>query len=560
MDQTFEKRKKVIYDFMRDDLYVPMKIKEIAILLQIPGEQREELRQVLDALVEEGKISVSKRGKYSCGAAQRFSGSFQANARGFGFVTPSDGEEDVFISEENINGAFQGDEVEYIIIKSRGGQRKEGKIVLIISHTVTRIVGMYEKNKNFGFVRPDNQRYLKDIYIPAGKENGAMTGHKVLVELTSYGGESAKPEGRVAEIIGHINDPGTDILSIVMDFGIETEFPEKVLNQAVRVGKDVSPADCQGRMDLREWQMVTIDGEDAKDLDDAVSLTREGENYRLGVHIADVANYVQERSALDREALPTEDLESTVTDTGATVLLPGQNPMALDEDGAVSISSMGFASDGCSHVRFVQEEDIVPLMDDGHPCYVEYYLYDPEDPARWPQQGMGDVICTAVEGGWDFCLPGLTPDTLKYLDLMHLSTEYSAAGGKIEGSWEITVPVEVLDLRTATPAEPLMLPYTIGGEMPFGRTWDAQLDQITVSPLSVCTNFGTPEGQEAPCQLTGTELSLSVSLADGTTLTPAYYDEVWSQRAGWVMWEFEAPIDPDQVISVTLNGETLPID
>ena len=303
MDQTFEKRKKVIYDFMRDDLYVPMKIKEIAVLLQIPGEQREELRQVLDALVEEGKISLSKRGKYSCGAAQRFSGSFQANARGFGFVTPSDGEEDVFISEENINGAFQGDEVEYIIIKSRGGQRKEGKIVRIVSHTVTRVVGLYEKSKNFGFVRPDNQRYLKDIYIPAGKELGATDGHKVLVELTSYGGEHAKPEGKVVEIIGHVNDPGTDILSIVMDFGIETEFPEKVLNQAVRVGKEVTPADCQGRMDLRSWQMVTIDGEDAKDLDDAVSLTREGDNYSLGVHIADVANYVQERSALDREAL-----------------------------------------------------------------------------------------------------------------------------------------------------------------------------------------------------------------------------------------------------------------
>ena len=290
MDQTFEKRKKVIYDFIRDDHYVPMKIKEIAVLLQIPGEQREELRRVLDALVEEGKVSLSKRGKYSCGSAQRFTGIFQANARGFGFVTPADGGEDVFISEENINTAFQGDEVEYIIIKSRGGQRKEGKIVRIVSHTVTKIVGLYEKSKNFGFVRPDNQRYLKDIYIPSGKELGAMSGHKVVA-------------GKVIEIIGHINDPGTDILSIVMDFGIETEFSDKVLNQAVRVGKDVSPADCEGRMDLRDWQMVTIDGEDAKDLDDAVSLTREGDNYKLGVHIADVANYVQERSALDREAL-----------------------------------------------------------------------------------------------------------------------------------------------------------------------------------------------------------------------------------------------------------------
>ena len=155
-----------------------------------------------------------------------------------------------FISEENINGAFQGDEVEYIIVKSRGGQRKEGKIVRIVSHTVTRVVGLYEKSKNFGFVRPDNQRNLKDIYIPAGKEMGAMNGHKVLAELTSYGGEHAKPKGKLWRLSDIINDPGTDILSIVMDFGIETEFPEKVLNQAVRVGKDVSPADCQGRMDF----------------------------------------------------------------------------------------------------------------------------------------------------------------------------------------------------------------------------------------------------------------------------------------------------------------------
>ena len=165
------------------------------------------------------------------------------------------------------------------------------------------MVGLYEKSKSFGFVRPDNQRFLKDIYIPAGKELHAMTGHKVVVELTSYGGEHMKPEGKIIEILGHVNDPGTDILSIVKDFDIPTEFPEKVLNQAVRVGKEVSEADMAGRMDLRDWQMVTIDGEDAKDLDDAVSVVMDGENYRLGVHIADVTNYVQERSALDWEAL-----------------------------------------------------------------------------------------------------------------------------------------------------------------------------------------------------------------------------------------------------------------
>ena len=302
MDQTFEKRKKVILDFMSDDLYVPMKIKEMAVVLQIQGEQRDELRKVLDALVEEGKITLSKRGKYSRGHAARLKGAFQANARGFGFVTPEEGGDDVFIPEENLNGAFQGDEVEYIITASPSGRRREGKIVNILSHGVTRIVGLYERVKNFGFVRPDNQRYLKDIYIPEGKDGDAMSGHKVVVELTSYGGEHMKPEGKIVEIIGHVNDPGTDILSIVMDMNIRTEFPEKVLNQAVRVGKDVSEADRAGRLDIRDWQMVTIDGEDAKDLDDAVSLTKEGESYRLGVHIADVTNYVQERSALDREA------------------------------------------------------------------------------------------------------------------------------------------------------------------------------------------------------------------------------------------------------------------
>ena len=303
MDHTFEKRKKVMLDFISDDLYVPMKIKEIAAVLQIPREQREELKVVLDSLVDEGKITLSKRGKYSKGEQVRLKGIFRANVRGFGFVCPEDESEDVYISEDNLCGAFQGDEVEFIVTGSPAGRRREGRIVRILAHNVVRIVGLYEQSKGFGFVRPDDQRYINDIYIPAGKENGAMTGHKVVVELSSYGGTHMKPEGRVAEIIGHVNDPGTDILSIIMDMGIPSEFPEKVLNQAIRVGKEVSTADYAGRKDLRDWMMVTIDGEDAKDLDDAVSLTKEGENYRLGVHIADVANYVQEGSALDREAL-----------------------------------------------------------------------------------------------------------------------------------------------------------------------------------------------------------------------------------------------------------------
>ena len=193
--------------------------------------------------------------------------------------------------------------MEVVIKAAPAGKRREGKIIKVLSHGTTTLVGYFEKSKNFGFVRPDNHKFAKDVFIPLERSKGAVTGHKVVVELTKYGGDNKKPEGKVVEIIGHINDPGTDIMSIVKGYDLPIDFPEKVLNQAERVAKDVSAADMAGRMDLRDWQMVTIDGEDAKDLDDAISITREGNNYILGVHIADVTNYVQENSALDREAI-----------------------------------------------------------------------------------------------------------------------------------------------------------------------------------------------------------------------------------------------------------------
>lgn len=302
MDQIFEKRKKLIYDFICDEFYVPMKLKELAILLQVPKDQRRELKAIMDSLEAEGKVHVSKKGKYTKGEAKHIVGTYQAHARGFGFVVVEGEDEDIFISEDDTNGAFHGDQVEVTIKAAPDGKRREGKIVRILSHGTTRLVGYFQKNKNFGFVIPDNQRFIKDVFVPLERSKGAVTGHKVVVELTKYGGENKKPEGKIVEILGHINDPGTDIMSIVKGYDLPVEFPEKVLNQAERVAKDVSTADMAGRMDIRDWQMVTIDGEDAKDLDDAISLTKEGENYKLGVHIADVTNYVQEKSALDREA------------------------------------------------------------------------------------------------------------------------------------------------------------------------------------------------------------------------------------------------------------------
>jgi len=301
--QQFEKRKKTIYDLICDDLYVPMKLKEMAVLLSVSKEEREELQEVLDELVLEGKIELSKRGKYARSKKKILTGTFIAHQKGFGFVAVEGEEEDIFISPEDTGGALHQDIVQISLLPVSAGKRKEGKVEKIIERGMTKIVGTYEYSKNFGFVVPDNPKYGRDIFIPKERSMGAVSGHKVVAEITDYGKKDKNPEGKIVEIIGHINDPGTDIMSLVRAYDLPVEFPEKVLNQAVRVAKDVSSADMAGRMDVRDWQTVTIDGEDAKDLDDAITLTKEGENYKLGVHIADVTNYVQEHSALDVEAL-----------------------------------------------------------------------------------------------------------------------------------------------------------------------------------------------------------------------------------------------------------------
>ena len=233
-------------------------------------------------------------------------GTFIANARGFGFVEVEGMEEDIFIPESYVHGAFHSDTVEVELLPESTGKRQEGRIRNILVRGIEEVVGTYQGEKNFGFVIPDNNRIQNDIFIPIEHHGAAVTGDKVIVKITDYGNAALrkKPEGKVKEVIGNINDPGVDILSIVKGYDIPYEFPEKVINQANRCPDQISEADMFGREDLRDMVMVTIDGEDAKDLDDAVSLSIDEEgNYHLGVHIADVTNYVQESSALDREAL-----------------------------------------------------------------------------------------------------------------------------------------------------------------------------------------------------------------------------------------------------------------
>ena len=299
-----EKRKKVICDLVKDDFYVPMKEKELAIFLQVAKEDREEFREILRELLAEGKLTLTVKGKYMKSNGKVLTGTFISNAKGFGFVEVEGRDEDLFIPEDKQGGAFHKDTVEVALLPVKTGKRQEAQVLRIIARGMTQVVGTYEQSKsNFGFVIPDNTKIAQDIFVPKEWSKGAMTGHKVVVEITGYGTNTKSPEGKVVEILGHINDPGVDIMSIVRGFDLPVEFGEKIMNQVERVSQKVSEADCAGRRDLRDVTMVTIDGEDAKDLDDAVSVSFDGTYYHLGVHIADVTNYVQENSALDREAL-----------------------------------------------------------------------------------------------------------------------------------------------------------------------------------------------------------------------------------------------------------------
>lgn len=303
-ENSAEKRKKVICDLVNDPVYVPMKERELAMLLQVSKEDREEFRRILQELLAEGKLMLTVKGKYMKSNGKVLTGTFISNSKGFGFVEIEGREEDLFIPEDKTNGAFHKDIVEVALLPGRDGKRQEAQVLKIIARGMTTVVGTFERSReNYGFVIPDNTKLAQDVFVPKEHSMGAVSGHKVVVELTDYGTDKHSPQGKVIEILGHVNDPGVDIMSIVRGYELPAEFPEKVMNQAARTAQEVSDADRAGRRDLRDVVMVTIDGEDAKDLDDAVSVSFDGEKYHLGVHIADVTNYVQENSALDREAL-----------------------------------------------------------------------------------------------------------------------------------------------------------------------------------------------------------------------------------------------------------------
>lgn len=304
MGEKREIIKEKIYNFICDDVYKPMRLKDIRFLLQVSDSDKKKVEEALNELISEGKITLTPKGKYKKMDSDLLTGTYIGNKKGFGFVRVEGHKDDYFIPARYSLDAFHNDRVVIKPIDTGfGGRRSEAQVVQILKRGMSVVVGTYDKQDGFGFVVPDNQKVADDIFIHKKDSLGAMTGHKVVCEITSYAASGKSPEGRIVEILGHVNDPATDILSVVRAYDIPMEYPEKVMDSLSDIPDEVTADDIEGRTDFRNWHTVTIDGEDAKDLDDAISLSYKDGTYTLGVHIADVSNYVREKSPLDKEAL-----------------------------------------------------------------------------------------------------------------------------------------------------------------------------------------------------------------------------------------------------------------
>lgn len=299
--------KDTLLEFMREEAYRPMDIQELVSVFDINPDEYRAFKKTLKTMEKEGLIFRTKKDKFALPERLGLiTGKLQAHAKGFGFLIPEvEGEKDVFIPSSFINGAMNGDRILVQITREdKNGKKREGEVIQILERANTKIIGVYEDSKNFGFVIAEDTRISQDIFISKKDRNGAKDGDVVVVEVTKWPEKRRSPEGVVKEVLGQKGDKGLDILTIIKKYGLPEEFPPKVQAFASGIDEEIPLKEYKRRKDLRDVRMVTIDGEDAKDLDDAVSIERlDNGRYRLGVHIADVSHYVREKNPLDKEAL-----------------------------------------------------------------------------------------------------------------------------------------------------------------------------------------------------------------------------------------------------------------
>ena len=299
-----EKEKKIL-EFMKDEAYVPMKAKEIAMLMRVPKNEYNEFLEMMGNLELELKVQKNRKNRYRINEKTYYEGYYRKHKKGYGFVKIEGQEEEIYIAKENSLNTLNGDRVLIEITEESNKVKKaEGKVIKILKHEKDTVVGIFQNNKTFGFVIPDDKNFGTDIYIAKKNFGKARSNHKVLVQITKYPQKGKKAEGKVVEVLGNVNEAGVDMLSLIKEHKLPARFPEPVVEEAKRCGNKVDKKDIPNRVDLREKIIFTIDGEDAKDLDDAVRVEKlENGNYRLDVHIADVSYYVKEDSLLDKEAL-----------------------------------------------------------------------------------------------------------------------------------------------------------------------------------------------------------------------------------------------------------------
>ncbi|MCK8828467.1 ribonuclease R [Natroniella acetigena] len=298
--------KRTVLNFMREQAYKPLMFEELVKVFEIPNTERKMFEDVLNEMEQEGLIIKNRKDRY--GVPERMNlvvGRLQGHTKGFGFLIPDNPEQqDIYINLNDMNGAMHNDKVVVRIMGGKGTEKLSGEIVKILERKNKTVVGNYEDSKHFGFVVPDDSRIYHDVFIPRDERKGAREGYKVVAELTSWPEKGRNPEGKIIEILGHKQETGVDIEAIIRKADLPQKFPEEVRQQVEEIPEEIPAQEIEMRKDLRDLKMVTIDGEDAKDFDDAVSLDILGEQkVRLGVHIADVTYYVKQGSSLDQEAL-----------------------------------------------------------------------------------------------------------------------------------------------------------------------------------------------------------------------------------------------------------------
>ena len=297
-------KQELILNFMKDENYTPMKAKEMAMILGVPKKEYNQFLDIIRYLEENYKIVKNRKNRYRLIGENFVEGIYRKNQRGFGFVKIDDREDEIYIAKEDSLNALNGDRVLIEITEEQNKvKRAEGKIKKIIKHEKETVVGTFQESRNFGFVVPDDKAFGTDIFISKGKFLNAKNNQKVVVKITKYPQKGKNAEGEIIEVLGSIDEAGVDMLSIIKEYDLPSEFPENVIEEAKNYGNKIDEKDIQNRIDCRQDIIFTIDGEDAKDLDDAVRVIKlKNGNYRLDVHIADVSYYVREGSLLDKEA------------------------------------------------------------------------------------------------------------------------------------------------------------------------------------------------------------------------------------------------------------------